>query len=133
MSDRAYWEKRLGKNILMVDEMIGWLHCWDPNLVPHYSRPRSKMIGLKRAGLVDNFVTFWPARNGVRVEPKLPFFAEIEESLRKAGLDVLEYRKDEPRYRIRVTVDEFPQHRPLLRELLRMAHGKAAILVWGTL
>ena len=112
----------------MVDKMIEWLQSWDRSIAPHY---KQHYVSLSRAGRTDNFVKFRPMKHYLRVEPILDCSPRFEKKLRQAGLDVVDYWREEPRYRIMLTASDFPKLKPILKELLRMAYARATIVSWG--
>lgn len=124
VTDRAYWVKRSGKNILDVtDSLLALVHEFAPDLSLKYNK---FYIGLAKDGLPNNFVIFRPKKNWVRFEPRLDRSDEIQGKLEDAGIDIMEYDARWGRYRIRLSKGELEKHEQLLRELLKQAYGKGA-------
>lgn len=97
--DRAYWETRVGKDVLgMADQLLIVLRQWDATLEMKYNK---YSIVLARNGVVDKFVSFRPKRQFLRVEARLPQSEETDSQLEEAGLDLMPYKWG--KYRIRLT------------------------------
>jgi predicted transport protein len=121
-ADRSYWEKRGSKQTLaMADEMHGWLHELDPGLVLKYNK---FYIGLAKDGHPDNFVTFLPQKDWVRIEIRLERSDETQALLDASGLDVIDYSRS-GRYRIRVRKADLTNNEDLLISLMAQARGEA--------
>lgn len=82
-ADRAYWEKRGSKHTLaMADEMLGWLQELDPGLELKYNK---FYIGLAKDGRPNNFVSFRPQKDWLRVDIKLERSDETQAQLDASG------------------------------------------------
>jgi hypothetical protein len=60
----------------------------DPGLELKYNK---FYIGLARSGQPDNFVTFTPKKDWVRLEARLERSDETQAELEQAGLDLMDY------------------------------------------
>jgi hypothetical protein len=121
ITDRAYWEKRGTKQTLaMMDEMFGWLRDVDQDLELKYNK---FYIGLAKDGRPNNFITFRPMKDWVRVEIRLERSEETEALLRQAGIDLMDYSTRWGQYRVRVTKPDLTRNKELLIDLMRRAHG----------
>lgn len=122
LTDRAYWEKRSGKNTLEVtDSLLALVHEFAPDLALKYNK---FYIGLAKDGRPNNFVIFRPKKDWVRFEPRLERSNEIQSKLEEAGIDIMEYDARWGRYRIRLSKGEMKKHEHLLRDLLKQAYGQ---------
>ena len=118
-TDRGYWEKRgTKKTVAMVDELLELVHKLDPTLELKYNK---FYIGLARQGQPDNFVTFCPKKDWVRLEPRLKRTDETQERIEAAGMDVMDYDERWGRYRIRLAPGDIAKHSELLSALLKEA------------
>jgi predicted transport protein len=120
-ADRGYWEKRGSKQTLaMADEMLGWLHELDPGLELKYNK---FYIGLAKDGRPNNFISFRPQKDWLRVDIKLERSDETQAQLDASGLDVMDYEVRWGQYRIRVGKADLTKHKDLLIALMTKAHG----------
>lgn len=121
VTDRAYWEKRATKQTLaMTDEMLAWVREIEPKAEPKYNK---FYIGLAVNGRPNNFVTFAPKKDWVRIEIRSELSEETQAQLDASGLDLMTYDARWGNYRIRVTKPDLAKHRELLTDLMRRAHG----------
>jgi predicted transport protein len=120
-ADRGYWEKQGSKQTLaMADEMLGWLHELDPGLELKYNK---FYIGLAKDGRANNFVTFRPQKDWLRVEIRIERSDETQAQLDASGLDVMDYDSRWGYYRIRVSRADLTKHKELLVSLMAKAQG----------
>lgn len=120
VTNRDYWEHRGTKEtVAMTDDILRIIHKFDPNVELKYNK---FYIGLATNDQPDNFVTFRPKKNTLRVEPRLPQTEETDAKLENSGLDAMDYDKRWRRYRIRISKGDLQKHAELLTELLRQAH-----------
>ena len=120
VTDRAYWERRGTKaTVGMVDELLEIIKTFDNDLELKYNK---FYIGLAKNGQPNNFITFKPQKNSLRIEPRLKREDEMEEKLESAGLDVMDYDKRWGRYRIRLSKGDIKKHSEFLTDLLRSAY-----------
>lgn len=116
--DRAYWEARVGKDILgMADQLLAILRQWDAALEVKYNK---YSIVLAKSGAVDKFVSFRPKRQFLRFEARLPESDETANQLEEAGLDVMPYKWG--KYRIRLTKADLAKQEKLIVDLLKRAY-----------
>ena len=122
ITDRSYWEKRGTKGTLEItDSLLSLVNEFAPDLTLKYNK---FYIGLATSsGQPKNFVIFRPKKDWVRFEPRLDRSEEVQSKLEAAGIDVMEYDSRWGRYRIRLEKADVKKHEPLLRELMKMAHG----------
>ena len=136
MSDRAYWEKEMGQNIRLVDEMIAYLYSLDKDITPRYDRPSQDLIGLNWAGrprnVLQNFATFRQMKDESR-RLRIELYGLSEQfapRVRKAGLEVSYSQEISPprgRLLILLTPNEWAKHeiKALIQELLRSTYEQA--------
>lgn len=116
--DRAYWEGRVGKDILgMADQLLNNLRQWDARLDMKYNK---YSIVPAKNGAVDKFVSFRPKRQFLRVEARLPQSEETDSHLEEAGLDLMPYKWG--KYRIRLTKADLAKQEKVVAELLQRAY-----------
>ncbi len=64
--DRSYWEKRATKDIVqLADKLLEFIHTFAPSVELKYNK---FYIGLAQDGRTNNFTTFRPQKNAVRLE-----------------------------------------------------------------
>lgn len=115
--DRAYWETRVGKDVLgMADQLLGVLRQWDSTLEMKYNK---YSIVLASDGIVDKFVSFRPKRQFIRVEAKLPQAEETDAQLEEAGLDLMPYKWG--KYRVRLSRADLVKQETVIADLLKRA------------
>jgi hypothetical protein len=118
-TDRAYWESHGSKAMVkLADELLAMVSEVSPGLEPKYNK---FYIGLAKDGVPNNFVVCRPRRKHLGVEFRVPRSDELTRQLEDAGIDTLEYSRW-GRYRMRLTADDFQQHRELLAHLVNLAH-----------
>jgi len=116
--DRAYWEGRVGKDILgMADQLLTMLRQWDPALEMKYNK---YSISPAKNGVVDKFVSFRPKRQFLRIEARLPQSEETGSHLEEAGLELMLYKWG--KYRIRLTKADLAKQEKLIADLLKRAY-----------
>jgi predicted transport protein len=119
-ADRAYWENQGTKTTLsMADDVLEIIHTFDPSFEFKYNK---FYIGLAKDGQPNNFVSFRPKKNNLRVELRLKESPELTDELERAGLDLMDYDKRWGRYRIRLTKGGVKEHRELLTKLLKQTY-----------
>jgi predicted transport protein len=123
-TDRHYWEtKRATKaTVAMADKLLDLVHEFDPsiqlNYVKHY-------IGVQKDGRSNNFVTFKPQKNALRLGIRLPKSDEIEESIEDAGLEIINYNRWGA-YQIRLGKSDIGPRKELLRGLMKQAYDNTS-------
>jgi len=121
VTDRAYWERRGTRaTIKMADDLLGLIKGLDEGFDFKYNK---FYIGLAKDGQSNNFVTFQPQKNALRIAVRLPRSEELERELEDRGLDLGEYKWG--RYRIRLTPEDVEKHRDVLRNLFERAYQEA--------
>lgn len=119
-SDRAYWESRGTKaTVAIADQLLTIVHECDPSLAFKYNK---FYIGLAKDGRADNFITCRPQKSGMVLEVRLKQSDDIQAKIDAAGLDTLSYDARWGNYRFRLTKDDLPKHKEILRELIQLAH-----------
>ncbi len=117
-ADRAYWEARVGKEILSVlDRLFEIVHQWDPAFELQYLKGR---INVAKNGAPVKFLAFRPKRQWLRLETRLPQSEETDRQLESAGLDLMPYKWN--KYRIRLTKADASKHEALLTDLMRRSY-----------
>jgi hypothetical protein len=69
----------------------------------------------------NNFLVCRPRRKHLGVEFRIPKSDELTHQLEDAGIDTLEYSRWGS-YRMRLTSEDFQQHRELIANLVKLAH-----------
>lgn len=86
---RADYEGKVPKQILeMVDAMYEMLKEKDPEYELKYNK---YYIGLARSGAVNNFLSFRPKQNFLKLTFKFGKSADLESEMENAGLDLMGY------------------------------------------
>jgi predicted transport protein len=124
VTDRSYWEARASKHTLaMADEMFEVVRALDPDIELKYNK---FYIGLAKGGQANNFVTFNPKREWLKLSVRLDFSDETQAQLDGSGLDVMDYDSRRGRYTIRLAKGETTKHKAFLAALMTKAFGGAA-------
>ena len=119
-TDRNYWESRATKStVSLADDMLEIVRTIDAGFELKYNK---FYIGLARDGKANNFVTFRPKKNFLRLEAYLPQSEDIESQLEQAGLEAMDYDSRRGRYCIRLTKPNIKAHSDLLTTLLRNSY-----------
>jgi hypothetical protein len=100
-------------------------HWFDPTLNLRYNK---FYIGLEKDGQAYNFVAFKPRKNQLNFELKLPQSEELDTSIEKAGIPVLEYNKRSGLYRLQLSKEDVDKKAAFLTELARQAYDRRANL-----
>lgn len=117
--DRAYWEQKAAKETLaMVDRLLDLARSGEHGISLKYNK---NYIGLSRAGLASNYLTFRPKRRHVILEAKIPRSEELTERLTGAGVELLAYNNRWGYYRMSLTEPDLAEHAELLTELIGLA------------
>ncbi len=127
VTDRAYWEAKVGKGILaIVDRLYQMIRTFSPAIELKYNK---FYIGLAVNGAPNNFVAFNPKKEFVRVEARLDRSDELDAAIAQSGLDFMGYDKRERRYKLRLAAQDVENHAALLTRLMRLAYdGDGAAL-----
>lgn len=119
--DRAYWEAKASpKTLAVVDKLLELARTVESGISLKYNK---NYIGLARAGVAANFLTFRPKRRHVIFEVKIPRSEELTERLTNAGLELLTYNARWGYYRLSLTEPDVAEHAELLTELVVAARG----------
>lgn len=121
--DRSYWEKRASKSTLeMTEKLLEHLKKLDAELEPKYNK---FYIGLARGGRVNNFVSFKPKKEWLRLGVRLERSEEVDRKFDEAGLEEKDYDPKWGKYWIRLTKTDLTKNEALLSDLLRRAYEEA--------
>jgi len=119
-TDRHYWEDRGTKaTVHLADQLLEIVREYDPSLELKYNK---FYIGLSKSGQPNNFVTFRPQKNAVRIELKLPRTDDIDAYIERAGLEALDYHARSGFYRISLKREDVSQKREQLKFLIEAAY-----------
>ncbi len=117
VTDRAYWEKRGTKQtVKMADELLILINEFAPDLHLKYNK---FYIGLAKDGQPNNFVTFQPQKNALRLLVYIKRDDKLEKKLTDSGLDLVDYDVKWGCYRIRLTESAISEQKDLLKELMQ--------------
>src|SRR5262249_1797768 len=120
VTDRSYWEKRASKSTLeMMDSLMPLILALDTGLSLQYNK---FYIGMGKNGMTRNFVIFKPKKDWLRIEPRLEHSDEMQTRLEEAGLDVMDYSRDEGRFKIPLREGDVQKHEPLIKGFLRQTY-----------
>ena len=119
--DRSYWEKRGSKStVSMADKLLVGIKLLDQSFDLKYNK---FYIGLAKGGQTNNFVTFRPQKNALRLEIRMKRTDEIEKTIADKGLDLMDYSK-KGRYRIRLSKSDLSKNTEFVNELLKTAYSE---------
>lgn len=122
VTDRQYWEKKAGvKSLKLVDEFLKLLHKIDPKIGLTYLK---HYVGLQVDNRPANFVSFQPKQKHINLSVKLDRSEEIDEKIRKSGLEMLSYDKGFRLYRMQVESEDIDSKADFLIELAKKAYDK---------
>lgn len=114
--DRSYWEKRATKDtVQLADNLLELIHTFAPSVELKYNK---FYIGLAQDGRPNNFVTFQPQKNAIRIEISMPKSDEVQNQISEEGLDLTDYTKWGT-YRIRLSKTEVKEHGEFLMDLMK--------------
>lgn len=108
-------------SIVIAEQVFAIIHELDPRLQLNF---RKAYVGLARGGIVDNFILIYPRKqNRVVVTFRVARSEEIDARLADRDVE-FQYNTRRGRYRIELSQASVEEHRDLLRDLARLAHGK---------
>lgn len=123
-ADRSWWERKASKATLhLVDQCLDMLRELDPSVDLKYNK---HYIGLGRAGMPYNLVTFRPKKSTLTIEFKIPQTDDVDAIIEHAGVDKLEYSARWSLYRLRLTATDVKQKAAVISELMKLAHDRRA-------
>lgn len=118
--DRSYWEKKATPETLaLTDRILNIVREVEPTAVLKYNK---NYIGIARAGVVSNFVSFRPRKKHVIGEFKIPRSEEVDSRVEEAGIEVLAYHARWGSFRVALTDEDVTENADLLRDLVKLAH-----------
>lgn len=121
--DRSYWEKLASPTTLATaDTLLDIIRQWDPGFALNYTK---RYIGLTKDGLTNNFATFYPKKEWLRLLVKVETSTEEQAKLEEAGLDLMPSGPRYGGYRIRLAKGDVKQHEEVLTGLVRRAYEEA--------
>ncbi len=118
ITDRAYWENGRGTvaTVRLADMCLELIHGFAPDLELKYNK---FYVGLAKDSQPNNFALFRPQKKYLILEVRLKESAEIQERLENAGLEIMDYKKRDQRYRIRLTTTEIKENQDVLVKLMK--------------
>lgn len=123
--DRAYWEQKAKRQTLeMVDECLKIVRGFDPALALKYNK---YYIGLARNGQPDNFVTFQPQQQAVKVKIRIERSEDRDGLIAEGELDLHKYDDQKEKYELRLRSDDIRKERAMsvLGRLMRDAFERS--------
>lgn len=119
-ADRAYWENRgSSKTVKMADEILELCKDLAPEIRLNYNKG---YVGFLVNGKACNFTLVRPKKNTLNLDIRVPQTEQIDQEIEKLGIDVLEYRKRENRYRFRLSAGDVAKHEEFLISMLKQAY-----------
>jgi hypothetical protein len=116
ITNREYWLKRgTEKTVKMADEMLELITSFKPGFTLKYNK---FYIGLAKDGQPNNFASFRPKKNFLRLDIRLNKSQEIDDVIEKFGFDEMEYDTRHRNYRIRINPGDIKKHEAILKDLL---------------
>ena len=123
-ADRAYWDERASKATMqMTDDLFALAKGCDSSLEMKFNKP---YIGLSRAGVAFNFVSFKPKKKNLQLDIKLPRTNDVDAKIDAAGFDTLDYSARWSLYRLRLTAADIKAKSDALSELITLAYTTRA-------
>lgn len=120
--DRSYWEKRATKDtVQLADILLELIHTFAPSVELKYNK---FYIGLAQDGRANNFATFQPQKNAVRLEVRISKSEDVEKQISDKGLDLTDYTKWGT-YRIRLSKAELKEQSQFLMALMKRAYEES--------
>ena len=123
--DRVYWEEKAKRRTLeMVDECLKIVRGFDPSLALKYNK---HYIGLARNGQPDNFVTFQPQQQAVKVKIRIERSEDRDGLIAEGELDLHKYDDHQMKYELRLRPDDIRKERAMsvLGRLMRHAFERS--------
>ena len=118
-ADRAFWEERSSRSVVsLADDLVRVIHEFDKSVDLNYTK---FYIGLKRAGIPFNFVTFRPRKNHLIFHVYAPKTEDLDRRIEESEIETLEYQRG--MYRLRITKDDLDSKSEFLKELMKLAHA----------
>lgn len=122
VADRAYWEKHATKDtVQLADKLLELIHTFAPSVELKYNK---FYIGLAQDGRTNNFTTFQPQKNAVRLEVRMSKAEDVEKQISEKGLDLTDYT-NWGTYRIRLSKADVKEQSQFLMELMKKAFEEA--------
>jgi predicted transport protein len=117
--DRSYWEKHATKDtVQLTDKLFELINTFAPSVELKYNK---FYIGLAQDGRTNNFTTFQPQKNAVRLEVRMSKSEDMESQISDKGLDLTDYT-NWGTYRIRLSKADVKEQSQFLRELMKRAY-----------
>lgn len=114
-TNRDYWEQRGSAiSLAIMDECFEMLREIQPNIQPKYNK---FYVGITLNGRANNFVTFKPKKQFLRIEAKISDQDEWKKRIDDTGFVLLQGHSSN-RVTFTTTADELKDHRALIKELL---------------
>ena len=119
-TDRSFWETVRGtpETVHMADEAFAIAKLFDPALELKYNK---FYIGLARNGRPFNFVMLRPRKAHMILDVGLKQSEELDQKIKKAGLETLEYNAQFRLYRLRLEPWDIKKHFDAIKDLMHLA------------
>ncbi|MEX2286469.1 MAG: hypothetical protein WD648_05215 [Planctomycetaceae bacterium] len=119
ITDRSYWESKSSQEIVaMADRLLEMIKTFDPEVEMKYNK---FYIGMAKDGEPDNFVSFGPKSNFLKLTARLDQSGDWDAELDQSGLDLMPYDRRNRRYRIRLKPQDIEKHASLLTKIMKTA------------
>ena len=121
-TDRNYWEKKVGKNSLIILDNI---YSELSDIIGDFKLKYNKhYIGLEQNDIANNFIYFNPNKKNVIMNIRLDKTDEIDAMLESADLDVLNYDKQWRIYRFRIRETDLKSNLELIKKITQTAKNE---------
>lgn len=120
LTDRQYWlKKATPKTVAWADELLVLINeatgeKYELNFNKYY-------IGLTLDGVAQNFVTFRPRKDHIRIEPRIARSDDLNAIIDDSEVETMSYDLRWGRYRIKLTELDLKKNKNLLVELIKRA------------
>jgi hypothetical protein len=119
-TDRDYWEKKASKaTVQLADELLGIAREIDKDLEPSYNK---HYIGIYKNGQAINFCIFRPKKNDINLKAWVERSDEIDNEIKKTGIEELTYDARTGAYRLALQKDDITKHHDFLKSLMLTAY-----------
>ena len=121
-TDRNYWEKKVGKNSLIILDNI---YSELSDIIGDFKLKYNKhYIGLEQNDIANNFIYFNPNKKNVIMNIRLDKADEIDAMLESTDLDVLNYDKQWRIYRFRIREKDLESNLELIKKITKTAKNE---------
>lgn len=120
-ADRSYWEQKGSKKTVNIAEKL--LRMINDSTAQKFKFKYNKFyIGLEKEGAVNNFISFKPKKKNTMIRIKLEKNDEIDNLIESFDLNVLEYDRQDKRYRFDIGEEESEKNYEDLKKIIKASY-----------